>query len=623
MAPYLTNYDDKRTGNNNEIQNHITFSWRHINVTTNKFSPPNIETKNEILLRDVTGVAYPGELLVILGPSGAGKTTLLNCLTLRNLQGLSISGSVSINNKPVTKCDLSSVSAYVQQEELFIGCLTVREHLIFQALMRMKGSYSQKLERVEEVLLQLSLKDCENCQIGIPGIIKGISGGERKRLALASEFLMNPLLIFFDEPTTGLDSYMSLNVVHTIKRIAKGGRTVIATLHQPSSEIFHLIDKICLVAEGRIVFLGTTSEATDFFTKLQIPCPPNFNPADYYVQLLSVIPGKEERCMETVKNISDAFQASKIARKIEDMAENGMDTGAPLAEKSVKRIYNTGWFTQMRGLFWRSWLTVVKNPESTTNRIRVVFMESFLIFIIYNGLILNQAGIANMDGVLSYLLITLSFQEVFCAIGACCWEKTLFLKEHSDGLYRTDVYFISKIICELPMSFLCDIILTTVCYSTFGSIMNVGMGEYLTALLISVLLGQTAQGLGYIISFLAPNVDSAPAYVNIIVVPLMILGGIFLNVSSIPVYLKVVSDFSWFKYAYEAFMINLWSTIEYIPCSTNSTSTCLNDGYQVLKSLSISVDEFWLSIINLVVLAIVFRVFAFLILLKKASYSDP
>lgn len=87
------------------------------------------------------------------------------------------------------------------------------------------------------------------------------------RLALASELLMNPSLLFCDEPTTGLDSFMALNVMQTLKILAASGRTVICTVHQPSSELFELFDKVCLMAEGRTAFLGTRREADEFFTK--------------------------------------------------------------------------------------------------------------------------------------------------------------------------------------------------------------------------------------------------------------------------------------------------------------------------------------------------------------------
>lgn len=155
-----------------------------------------------------------------MGASGAGKSTLLNALTFRNLTGLSVeSGSRYANGALVSPNTLTSVSAYVQQDDLFIGTLTVREHLNFQAAVRMDKDipHVQRMERVESVMRELGLKKCEKTLIGIQGRIKGISGGEMKRLAFASEVLTNPPLMFCDEPTSGLDAYMAQNVVEVLK----------------------------------------------------------------------------------------------------------------------------------------------------------------------------------------------------------------------------------------------------------------------------------------------------------------------------------------------------------------------------------------------------------------------
>lgn len=94
---------------------------------------------------------------------------------------------------------------------------------------------------------------------------KGISGGEKKRLSFASEIITNPSILFCDEPTSGLDSYMAASVTECLKDLAKKGKTIICTIHQPSSEIYEMFDRICLMAEGKTVFIGETSEASLFF----------------------------------------------------------------------------------------------------------------------------------------------------------------------------------------------------------------------------------------------------------------------------------------------------------------------------------------------------------------------
>lgn len=155
------------------------------------------------LLKNVTGVAYSGELLAVLGASGAGKTTLMNALCFRSPPGVKISPTSvrAINSVPVTPETIRSQSAYVQQDDLFIASLTAKEHLIFQAMLRMGRDvpYIHKLARVNEVINELSLRKCANTIIGSPGRIKGLSGGERKRLSFASETLTDPHLLLCDE----------------------------------------------------------------------------------------------------------------------------------------------------------------------------------------------------------------------------------------------------------------------------------------------------------------------------------------------------------------------------------------------------------------------------------------
>lgn len=322
------------------------------------------------LLKNVSGVAYPGELLAVMGSSGAGKTTLLNVLAFRSPGGVQVSQSAvrSINGIPVHAKQIRSQCAYIQQDDLFIGSLTAREHLIFQAMLRLDRHmpYKDKIQRVDEVINELALAKCQNTIIGVPGRIKGLSGGERKRLSFASEALTDPMLLLCDEPTSGLDSFMAHNVLLVLKRLAQKGKTIILTIHQPSSEIFSLFDKLLLVAEGRIAFLGAPVDASRFFTSLNAPCPTNYNPADFYVEMLAIVPGKEDESRLKVRKICDAYAVSefnmKINEQINELEANASRYGPIALSSNGRRGYRATWFTQFRAILWRSWSTVLKEP---------------------------------------------------------------------------------------------------------------------------------------------------------------------------------------------------------------------------------------------------------------------
>lgn len=203
-------------------------------------------------------------------------------------------------------------------------------------------------------------------------MVKGLSGGERKRLAFASEALTDPAMLLCDEPTSGLDSFMASSVLHVLKRLTNKGKTIIITIHQPSSELFEMFDKLLLMAEGRVAFLGTASEASTFFDEMNAPCPTNYNPIDFYVQLLAIVPSREAESRETIRKICDAYAVSDLAKNVQTLIGEAALSAEPNLEAIVgdSRGYRATWWTQFRAILWRSWLTVMKEPMMV--RVRLI-----------------------------------------------------------------------------------------------------------------------------------------------------------------------------------------------------------------------------------------------------------
>lgn len=193
----------------------------------------------------VSGVAEPGQILAIMGESGAGKTTLLNVLTQRFKKSLKIEGEVNVNGEILGPTEMQTMSAFVQQFDLFMGSMTVREHLAFSAHLRMGRDVSsaEKMEKVDELIekvcfyalsnsvyFKMGLNNCQDTIIG-QKFTKSISLGEKKRLSFAAELLNDPSVIFCDEPTSGLDAYMARQVISCLKNLAtEDGCTVIVKL---------------------------------------------------------------------------------------------------------------------------------------------------------------------------------------------------------------------------------------------------------------------------------------------------------------------------------------------------------------------------------------------------------
>ncbi|XP_054724470.1 protein white-like [Uloborus diversus] len=549
-----------------------------------------------------------------MGASGAGKTTLLNTLTGRNLRRLEVNGEVLINGENVGQ-HMARLSAYVQQDDLFIGTLTVREHLVFQALLRMDQhlNYHERMKRVGEAILELGLTKCVDTTIGVAGTKKGISGGEAKRLAFAAEVLTNPALMFCDEPTSGLDSFMSQSIISVLRNMAGGGRTIVCTIHQPSSEVFEMFDQLLLLAEGKVAYLGKASKAVEFFNRAGLCCPVNYNPSDFFIHNLAIVPGKEEECKSKVESICSQFEKERCLRLF--LPPSPVCSFIP-GEITYKSKYKASWCSQFYALLWRCWISMIREPMLAKVRFVQTLVVSLLLGLIYLNQAYDQNGIMNLNGALFLALTNITFHNLFSVINTFCLEKPIFLREHWNGMYRADVYFLCKTIAEAPFIILMTAMFVSILYWLIG--LNSDYKAFLTCVAVTVLIANTAASFGYMISCLTDSVNVAMSISTPLMTPLLLFGGFFLNNASVPSYFLVIKYLSWFYYGNEVLCINQWSSITNITCSDNPMAPCIRDGDTVLDTLNFKKDHFLRDIAVIVALFLFFRTLAFIALLIKS-----
>lgn len=242
--------------------------------------------QEKTILDGITGEVAAGELLAVLGPSGSGKSSLLTILAGR-LPGRH-GGTMLANGRPASR-SISRRIGFVPQDDVLYPHLTVRETLSYCAMLRLPRSEGrERSERVrasvDAVIEELGLADCADTAVG-GTFVRGVSGGERKRVSIGHEMLLNPSVVVVDEPTSGLDSTAAGRMVETLAGMARKGRAVVASVHQPSSRAYQMFDALLLLAEGRCLYYGRGSDAVEYFGSMGFSLGMHVNPADFMLDL--------------------------------------------------------------------------------------------------------------------------------------------------------------------------------------------------------------------------------------------------------------------------------------------------------------------------------------------------
>lgn len=338
------------------------------NALARLFSKPKApadQSHVKTILDDISADMPSGSLTAIIGGSGSGKTSLLNSMSGRLAVGsrLATSGRTLFNGSE----DASQIrSAYVIQQDILLPTLTVRETLTYAAQLRLPSSVTQHERRqlVEEVILELSLKEAADTRIGNHAH-KGCSGGEKRRTSIGVQLLSNPSLLWLDEPTTGLDSTSAFQVVKTLRDLARKGRTIIVTIHQPRSEIWDLFDNVILLSRGSPAYAGSAKECLPYFAKLGYEMPPFTNPAEYLIDVVSIDNRSEEAELAARERVGRVIAAW---REHCNSALNEKDASGPLTTTFTKssaqrrRKNRTSLIQQTRVLTARTWTVTIRDP---------------------------------------------------------------------------------------------------------------------------------------------------------------------------------------------------------------------------------------------------------------------
>ncbi|CAN1288604.1 ABC transporter G family member 1 [Linum perenne] len=394
------------------------------------------------ILDGLTGYAEAAVPLAIMGPSGSGKSTLLDALAGRLGSRTQQMGEILINGRKETLA--YGTSAYVTQDDTLMKTLTVREAVYYSARLQLPDSMSaaDKTQRADTTIAEMGLHGSADTRIG-----SGLSGGEKRRVSICIELLRRPELLFLDEPTSGLDSAASYHVISRILRLARRHRiAVVASVHQPSGEVFRLFRNVCLLSGGKTVYFGEVCAAEEFFSLNGFPSPTFMNPADHYLQTIN----KDFDLQDIEKG--DVDGPSKTEEAIIVLVSSyKSSTIRQRTEQHVNYLCQ-----QKRG----EGLGKKGGEASFINQSMVLTSRSFVNMYRDLGYYWLRLAI--------YIALCLCVGTIFYDVGFSFGSIQIFGRERLNGHYGVGAFVIGNTISSIPYLFLISLIPGSIAYFLVG-----------------------------------------------------------------------------------------------------------------------------------------------------------
>jgi len=436
------------------------------------------------ILRGVSGRLDPGRVVGVMGGSGHGKTTLMNVLSARQRssghdrashQRITMSGEITMNGKVARKHERRRKIAYVFQDIALIETETARECLTFSAFLRLDPSISVKEREayVHGMLTCLHLDGCADTPIG-SNVRKGLSGGEQKRVSIGVELVCNPRILFLDEPLSGLDAYNAFTVVRSLRLLSESGVPVMMTVHQPSSEIFEMLDDVLLLHEGEICYNGPAGNLAEVFKAVGHTCPSNYNPSDFAMFTMARLPP------ESIQFLKDACHSREMEER-----ESGYGYGSSSSDcdcesfeteesdedgaDHAKKIRGRTWLGQLGALVRRDVRMSIRQSDAA-----IAGNVTMLCVSLVYGWFFFRAGVQESSphntpnclesdysaaacgahftihlSIVSLVAVNIMFMSLSIAMEIVHKERAVLLRERSSGFYGVVPFFISKCFLEV------------------------------------------------------------------------------------------------------------------------------------------------------------------------------
>ncbi|XP_026410777.1 ABC transporter G family member 11-like isoform X2 [Papaver somniferum] len=425
------------------------------------------------------------------------------------------SGSIKVNGRK--QASAFGTSAYVTQDDALTTTLTVKEYVYYSAMLQLPKSMtsSEKKERAEKTIREMGLQEEMNTRIG-GWSSKGLSGGQKRRVSICIEILTRPKLLFLDEPTSGLDSAASYHVMDRIVNLTQQcGMTVIASIHQPSSEVFDLFHNVCLLSYGRTIYFGPTSAAYEFFTFSGFPCPTMRNPSDHYLRTINkdfdkvsliknvdieqgFVGNKQATTDEAINILVDSYKSSQFFLLVKHRVSEISNKEGRVLEKGNQANF----FTQSFVLTRRSFVNMYRDLGYYWLRLGVYVLVSICLGTIFYDIGHNFGSIQARGSMLMFVATLLTFMSIG-GFPSFTEDLMIFGRERLNGHYGVAAFVIANTLSSIPYLLVNTLIPGAIAYYLVG--LQKGVEHFFFFVLVMFISVILVESLMMVVATMVPN----------------------------------------------------------------------------------------------------------------------
>ncbi|KAF3325297.1 pleiotropic drug resistance protein 3-like protein [Carex littledalei] len=619
------------------------------------------DNKKELTItQSISGIIKPRRLTLLLGPPGAGKTTLLKALAGQSDKNLKIQGSITYNGHTMNEFVPQRTASYISQHDIHLGELTVRETLAFSARCQGAGTRYELLSELSrkekeqsihpdpdiDVFMKsigtegkeaniitdyvLKLLGLENCADTIVGnqLMRGVSGGEKKRVTIGEMLVGSANVFLMDEISTGLDSSTTFNIVNCIRQYNHiFGTTTVISLLQPSPETYELFDDVILISEGQIVYQGPREYVLEFFESTGFKCPVRKGVADFLQEVTSLKDQQQYWMRDTpyryvsVNAFAEAFHSFHVGRNLEQELSVTFDKSKGHRAALTTQKYGVNNKELFRACFDRQILLMKRNMPIYIFKIVELAFLTLVTMTVFFHTKLHRRDLTDGSiymGALFLAITTIMFNGL-AELGMTIFNLPVFYKQRGNRFYPPWAYCLPAWFLQIPISILDAAVWVFLSYYVIGFDPN--FSRMLKQFFLLIGVNQMASGLFRLVAGIGRDLTIAMTYGAGGIIFFVVLGGFIISRNDIKGLWILGYWMSPLAYAQNALSVN-----EFFGHKWNKHVAGTNEplGHVVLKARGVFVESnwFWLGFFALLGFTVLYNFLFTLTLTYLDAYGS-